>query len=128
MLMACEVAKLLNAGLHIVTRHTLALHDGGDVDVVLYLLVSLNDTLGYRNAEIALAFENRDPVIAFEADFTLRGPEVAHGGGGVAFSEDVGDRIRHGCDVLGYSSTNRKQDGVRPQIQIGKNYCRCHQV
>jgi hypothetical protein len=35
-------------------------------------------------AEVALGFEDGDPVLAFEADFAFGGPDGAHGGGGVA--------------------------------------------
>ena len=95
-LVAGEIAKLLDACLHIVTGDALTLHDGGDVDLILHLFVGLDHAVGHGDAEITLAFEHGDPVIAFEPDFALGRPEGAHGGCGVAFGEDVGDGIRHG--------------------------------
>ena len=77
-------------------RDALALHDGGEVDLILHLLIGVDHSRWHRDAEVLLAFENGDPVVALQADFAFATPDGAHGGGGVAFSEDVGDVIlRH---------------------------------
>ena len=93
-----EIAKLLDTRLHVVTGHTLTLHDGGHVDLVLHLFVGLDHAIWHGDAEIALAFEHGDPVIALQPHFALRRPEGAHRGCGIAFGEDVGDGVGHGVE------------------------------
>jgi hypothetical protein len=94
-----------------VTGDTLPLHDGGHVDLILHLFISLDHTIRHRDAKVTLAFEHRDPIIAFQSDFALWRPKGAHGSGGVAFSEDVGNGIgQMGAFDLGQAATNRKSD------------------
>ncbi len=96
-----QLAEFLDARLHIVAGDALALHDGGEKDLVLHGLVSLDDAFRHGDAELALAFEHGDPVVALQADLALGGPEGAHGGGGVAFGEDIGDGVNHGAGMVG---------------------------
>jgi hypothetical protein len=46
---------------------------------------------GNVETEVALCLHHRDPELAFETDFSFGGPDRFHGGGGIAFGEDVGD-------------------------------------
>ncbi len=113
-LMASEVAELFDAGFDVVAGDALALHDGGDVDLFEDGFVGFDDASGDGLAEVALGFEDGDPVLAFEADFAFGGPDGAHGGGGVAISEDVGDGVGHGgrgIGILGGSACTGRGKG-----------------
>ena len=94
-LMTGEVAELLDTSFHIVAGDALALHDGSHVDLFQNGFVGFDHAFWHVLAEVALGFEHGHPVLAFEADFAFGGPNGAHGGGGVAISEDVGDGVGH---------------------------------
>ena len=96
-----EIGELLDARLHVVERHALAFVDRREVDLILHALVILDRFGGNRHAEIALAFHDGDPEIALEGDAAGLRPDVLHGGGRVAFRENVGNgsgsrRVVHG--------------------------------
>ncbi len=87
--MTGQFAELLDPRLDVVAGDALAPHDGVQVDLVLDALVSLDHAIGHGNAEIALAFQHGDPVVAFEANLAFAAPDGAHGGRGIALGEDV---------------------------------------
>lgn len=86
-----EVGELLDACLHVVQRHALALGDGGEVDLVLHLLVVLDGVDRDRHAEVALGLHHRDPEIALQRHAAVLRPDVLHRRRGVALGEDVGN-------------------------------------
>ena len=94
MLVAGEVVELLDAGFDIVTRDTLALGDGGEVDLIDDLFIC-GDCVGRDiEAEVMLGLHDGNPELAFEDDAAFSGPDVSNGGRGVAFGEDVLDHRR----------------------------------
>ena len=65
-------AELVDAGLHVVARLALPCADRLEVDVVdRNLLVSLDDAVGYLDAEVALGTEYGEPQPALRDDLAL---------------------------------------------------------
>ena len=88
-----QLAELLDARLHIVAGHALALHDALQIHHVLHLLIALDHAIRDADAEVALSLHDGDPELALQLHFSLAAPDGAHGGSGVAFGEDVGDLV-----------------------------------
>lgn len=93
---AGEFAKLFDASFHIVAGDALTFVDGGEIDFGDDSFIIGDGFFRNGEAKISLGFHDGDPEFAFEADFSFGRPDVAHGGGGVAFGEDVGDHFGKG--------------------------------
>ena len=91
MLMTGQIAKLIDPRFDIVSGDSLPGHDGIEVHLVFDPLVGGDRFGGHGNSHIGLGLHDRDPEFAFADHLALRGPDAAHGFGGIAFGEDVGD-------------------------------------
>ena len=85
MLMTGKAVEFLDAGLNIVTGDALALHDGGDIHLLLVGFVGFDDLLWDIETQILLGLHHRDPELALQDDASFCGPDIGNGGGGVAF-------------------------------------------
>jgi hypothetical protein len=89
--------ELLDARLHVVARHALALGDGLQVHPIQHTFVICDG--GGRNidAEAGLSLEDRYPELTLEHDLVFRRPEVHQFRAGVTGGEDI--RNGHDCPV-----------------------------
>ena len=91
MLASGQLAKFFYARLHIVARHAFACVNGGKVHLVFHPFIGLNHPVRNIQPQILLGFHHGNPEFAFQNDAALCGPDGFHGGGGVPFSQDIGN-------------------------------------
>ena len=90
-LVSGEITEFLDARLHVVAGDALTGIDRSQVDLIDDTLIGGDGLGGNVETEVALCLHHRDPELALETDFSFGGPDRFHGGGGIAFGEDVGD-------------------------------------
>ena len=100
-LAAGQLAELFNARLHVVARDAFAGVNGGKVHLVLHPFVSFNHAVRNIQPQILLGLHHGDPEFAFQDDAALCGPDGFHGGGGVPFSQDIGNHAHIKMCVCG---------------------------
>ena len=93
-LVAGQGAELVDPGLHVVAGDPFALVDRIEIDLLHDGAVIGDGHRRYRDAEIALCFEHRQPQLAFEDDLVLGRPETGHVGTRITSSQNVGNDRR----------------------------------
>ena len=94
-LMAGQVAELLDAGLHIVAGHTLAGVDALHIHLPLHALIGINRLLRNIQPQVLLGLHHRNPELTLQHNATLCGPDGFHGIRGVT-----------ACQYIRYSAHN----------------------
>ena len=78
-LVAGEVAELLDAGLHIMAGDALAVVNGLNINAALHALVSVDGLLRNVQPQVLLRLHHGDPELALQHDSALCGPNALHG-------------------------------------------------
>ena len=91
MLASGQLAKFFYARLHIVACHAFACVNGGKVHLIFHPFIGLNHPVRNIQPQIPLGFHHGNPEFALQNDAALCGPDGFHGGGGVPFSQDIGN-------------------------------------
>jgi hypothetical protein len=95
MLVARQRVEFLDAGLHVVAKHTLARGDRGQVDVLEHPLVVRHHTVGYIDAQLGLRHQHRQPQPPLGDDLGLRRPDRHHLVAGIPTGQHIRDRHKH---------------------------------
>ena len=83
MLVAGQVAELLDTGLHVVAGHTLAGVDAVHIHLTLHALVGVNSLLRNIQPQVLLGLHHGNPELALQHNAAFGRPDSFHGIGGI---------------------------------------------